>query len=153
MPVSDLCKKRVVTIDKTCTLAEAAQSMKRNRVGFLVVQELNAEKALLGVITDRDIAVKGTGENRPPDSLVTEIMSRNLVMISESAGLGAALEQMTRAKVRRLLVMDQDNLVLGIVTADDFIRLVAKELNSLSSILRDQVEDELDQAYWDQVIL
>ena len=153
MPISDLCKKMPVSVDKDASLEEAAHSMKRNRVGGLIVLDCDENKTLLGIVTDRDLALKGIGENRSPSSKVVDIMSRNLLTVTAGAGVAAVIERMAREGVRRAVVVDDKGVLCGVVSSDDILRLLAQELNGLGNLVRNQVEEELDQSFWDQVIL
>lgn len=90
--------------------------MSEEDVGALPVAE---NDRLVGMITDRDIAIRAVAEGRNPDSTtVEEIFSRNLAAVSPADSIGRVLELMEDLKVRRLPVVEADRAV-GIVSLGD----------------------------------
>lgn len=103
--------------DSTSSLNDAAQKMKSLNVGVLPIRE---GAKLIGLITDRDIVVRGLAENRDPSSTqVKDIISSELVRCSEEDSVEQAAKLMEENKVRRLVVCDQDGTATGIVSLGD----------------------------------
>jgi CBS domain-containing protein len=75
---------------------------------------------LLGVITDRDIAVRAVAEGRDPSTLVREIMSEEVVWAGEDDSVEDAARIMSDHQIRRLPVVDEDQHLVGIVSIGDF---------------------------------
>ena len=124
MNLNEMFRSEVITVDPTSTIAAAARLMKDRNVGAVVVTK--GQKAV-GIVTDRDVAVRcGTGM-MPVDSPVGEIMSQPVITIWNDQGVFNATQYMRGHKIRRLPIIDrQDNLV-GILSADDLFGLLARE--------------------------
>jgi CBS domain-containing protein len=104
------------TTSSSQSLAEAAQIMKSEDVGSVPVVD---EGKLVGVITDRDIAIRGVAEGADARSThVGEIASRDLVTVEPQEDLDEALALMARNRVRRLLVVESGRLVGILAQAD-----------------------------------
>lgn len=105
---------------ESCTLVdnvfEVAVKMKELNVGAIPI--LDQDK-LVGMITDRDIVVRGVAEKHPGSTKVEDIMSNNLITISPEATTKEAAKLMAEHQIRRLPVMEGDKLV-GIVSLGDF---------------------------------
>lgn len=103
-----------------CTLLdnvyEVAVKMKVLNVGAIPIVD---NEKLVGMITDRDIVIRGIAEKHPPSSKVEDIMSHDLVTISPDATSEEAVQLMAEHQIRRLPVVENDKLV-GIVSLGDF---------------------------------
>jgi CBS domain-containing protein len=109
---------RSVTADST--VAEAARLMRDEDAGIAPITE---GERLVGVITDRDIAIKVAAEGKDPQSTkVTEIASSNLVTIDPQQELDEALRLMAKHQVRRLPVVEEDGRLVGILAQADVAR-------------------------------
>ncbi|WP_027408255.1 CBS domain-containing protein [Anoxybacteroides tepidamans] len=94
---------------------EVAVKMRDLNVGAVPIVE---NGRLIGMITDRDLVVRGIAEKRPGSSQVTDVMSKEIVAISPDASVEEAAEQMAKHQIRRLPVIENDRLV-GIVSLGD----------------------------------
>jgi CBS domain-containing protein len=105
---------------ESCTLLdnvyEVAVKMKELNVGAIPIVD---ENKLVGMITDRDIVVRGVAEKHPGSTKVEDIMSSKLVTISPDATTQEAAKMMAEHQIRRLPVVEGDNIV-GIVSLGDF---------------------------------
>jgi CBS domain-containing protein len=109
---------RTVTADST--VAEAARLMRDEDTGIVPITE---GERLVGVITDRDIAIKVAAEGKDPQSTkVSEIASSNLVTIDPQQELDEALRLMAKHQVRRLPVVEEDGKLVGILAQADVAR-------------------------------
>jgi CBS domain-containing protein len=102
-------------VDATDTIEAAARAMASENVGALIVQ---SESRIVGIITDRDIVVRGLAEGRGLDAKVGEVASDQLVTVGPGDPVATAVEVMRDAAVRRVPVMDGDTAV-GIVSIGD----------------------------------
>ncbi|MBM2805692.1 MAG: putative signal transduction protein with domain [Deltaproteobacteria bacterium] len=129
MSLRTFCQKRVVTISPERSVAEACWLMKEKNVGCLIAEN---HGKLCGIITDRDIALKVTGEEKDPlTTMVQEIMTSDPVRISVDKDLPELVSLMHSRHVRRVPIVDQTGLTLGIVTLDDLIALFGYEMSAL----------------------
>lgn len=115
----------IMTRDPKCcvptdSVMKAAQLMKSQNVGpILIVADKDGRK-LTGIITDRDLAIKIIAEARDPiTTRLKEVMSDNVVTCKESDEVDQVLKLMEDNQVRRIPVVDQDNHLLGIIAQAD----------------------------------
>jgi predicted transcriptional regulator len=142
MSISDLCSKNLVCVEKGATLQYAAQLMKKHHVGGIVVVESNGKNKPVGMLTDRDIVLGIVAENLPLSTKVQEVMSTDIVKVAKGKGIADVVDQMESKGVRRMIVVDEAGSACGLVSSDDILQLVAKELNGLGRLVERQVENE-----------
>jgi CBS domain-containing protein len=138
MKVRDFCSRTVAVIEPGASLREAALEMRNAHVGALVVIEKQDGKPRpVGVLTDRDIVVAAVAVPgaRPEGIRVGDVMSKRLVLAHEEDGLAETVHAMSEAGVRRLPVAAADGSLAGIVTADDVLRVLAREMAALAGAL------------------
>lgn len=127
-----------VVVELHDTAREAALRMRDHRVGCVVV--IRGPRPI-GILTDRDLALRVVAEGRDPDrTLVSEIVTHDAVTIERDATIETAARIMKDRGVRRLPIVDADGRVTGIVTADDLVILLSKELANVGASLADNVE-------------
>ncbi|MGH9627130.1 MAG: CBS domain-containing protein, partial [Bryobacteraceae bacterium] len=123
----------VMTADPRCCLpddivSQAARLMKTEDVGPIPVVSDQHDKKLVGIVTDRDLALKVVGEGRDPNSTrIDEVMSRQVVTCLAEDGYERALVAMSRNQIRRIPVVDRDNVLLGIISQADVARYSEEE--------------------------
>jgi len=144
MRLEKLCRNNPVTLEKTATLRYAATLMRREHVGTVVVTERREGVDVpIGILTDRDIVIKGVAESRDLDGAkVSDVMSDSVQTISPNDDIDEAISRMQRAEVRRLVMKDELGAICGIVSADDILAEVGCELGLLGSLFKRQVKDE-----------
>lgn len=142
MPVSDLCSKNIACIEQGSTLQNAAQLMKKNHVGGLIVVESNGKNKPVGIITDRDITLGAVAENLSMNTKVKEVMSKNIFTVPKNEGIAEVVDRMEREGVRRMIVIDNSGNACGLVSSDDILQLVAREINGLGRLVQRQIENE-----------
>ena len=133
MPVKDLIRRKVVTIEQDDTVMLAAQRMKDKMVGSLVV--LDGDKPA-GIITDRDIAIRVVGAGKDPSTPVGDVMTRDPVTIREDASFFELTKTFREAGVRRLIVVDREGKLLGLISIDDVFELLTTEFANLITAIR-----------------
>ncbi len=111
----DIMSRDCVTITLQDNVFEIAVKMKEHDVGFIPVVE---NKKLIGVVTDRDLVVRGYAEKRSGSFEVKEVMSTDVVTASSDMTVDEASHLMARNQIRRLPVVDNGELV-GIVAIGD----------------------------------
>lgn len=143
MNLSSLCRREVVGISAEAGLREAAALMCEQHVGSLVVVTNETPPKVVGIVTDRDLALDGLGHDQPrADQPVGEFVRGRPLAVPSSAGLREAAESMESAGVRRLLVVDDDGGVVGIVSADDLLQAMAEDLAKLAQAFRHGIARE-----------
>ncbi|MDR4434533.1 CBS domain-containing protein [Bacillus tequilensis] len=113
--VKDTMTTQVATVSPNQTIQEAASLMKQHNVGVIPVVE---QGVLKGMLTDRDIALRTTAQGRDGHTPVSEVMSTDLVSGNPHMSLEDASQLMAQHQIRRLPIVDQNNLV-GIVALGD----------------------------------
>lgn len=115
MKIADIMTSEVDTCTPQTSLQEAASKMKEINVGSIPVCD---NDKLVGIITDRDIVVRGIADNLSLDSSVSEILSDSMVTGSKDMSVEDAAELMADHQIRRLPIVENDKVV-GIVSLGD----------------------------------
>ena len=119
MKISDVMTRDVATVRADQSAQEAATFMLEGDAGSIPVTE---NEQLIGMITDRDIAVRGVAQGRGPDTPVRELMSEGLVVARVDDSVEDVADIMADAQVRRLPVVDEQENLVGIVSLGDLSR-------------------------------
>jgi CBS domain-containing protein len=134
MRICDCMTSEVRIASPDQTIREAAKIMADIDAGVLPVGE---NDRLVGIITDRDIAIRGVAEGKGPDAKVREIMSKEVKYCFEDEDIDDVLENMGDLQVRRLPVLSREKRLVGIVSLGDLAGNEAEEAGeALSSISR-----------------
>lgn len=144
MAVGEICNREVVIAKKALSVVDAAQLMRQHHVGDLVVvEERNGRRHPVGIVTDRDIVVEVVAAGVNPDALkVGDIMGPEVATVRESEGLFEALRYMRDKGVRRMPVVDRDGGLVGILTLDDLLGLLAEEMTELAKLVSHERQRE-----------
>lgn len=119
--VKNIMTKGVLSVDAKMNANEAAKMMEDSKVGAIIVMEDNTP---VGIITDRDFAVKIVAHAYPITTSVKKIMSTPLIGINPEESVWTVAELMYTRKVRKIPVIEEDK-VIGIVTATDLVNQFA----------------------------
>ena len=119
MRVSEVMTRDVQTIQPDDSAQRAASFMLSADAGSIPVTE---GERLIGMITDRDIAVRGIAKGYGPDTPVRELMTGDLVVVRTDDSIEDAASKMSEAQVRRLPVIDENDRLCGIVSLGDLSR-------------------------------
>src|SRR5213078_2018225 len=123
--VQDVMTTNVVYLPSETTLAEAARTMREQDIGDVVVAD---GPALTGLVTDRDIVVRAVAERLDPASTtIGEIVSRDLVTVRPEDSIHSAALLMRDHAVRRVLVCDEAQSLIGIVSIGDLAEEIDPE--------------------------
>ena len=136
--IASICNRDVAFTTRETTVAAGAKLMRHGHVGSLVVvEQLNGGKRIpVGIVTDRDIIVEVIATGLDPATMtVGDIMARELVVGRESDSVLETLEIMKFKGVRRLPTVGPDGQLVGIVTVDDLLEILAEQLNELARIV------------------
>jgi CBS domain-containing protein len=142
MNVGTICRRNVVTVRRFDELIKAAQLMREKHVGYLVVVEPDLGNELqrtVGVLTDRDLVISVLAREVDPRSLrVGDVMTQQPVTIGESESIEKGLLEMRRIGVRRLPVVGQRGQLVGILSLDDVLDILAGQLQNVASSIRNE---------------
>ncbi len=116
MKIGDVMTRTVQTTSPDASIQEAARTMAELDSGVLPVEEGDR---LVGMITDRDIAVRAVAQGKGPDSPVREAMTPEVKYCFEDDDVGEVARNMAEIKVQRLPVMSRDKRLVGIVSLGD----------------------------------
>ena len=116
MRIGNVMSREVRTIAPDSSLRDAAMLMKEIDAGVLPVAN---DERLVGMLTDRDIAIRGIAESKGPTAKVHEVMSQEGRYCFEDEDLAHVAENMSELQIRRLPVMNRDKRLVGIVSLAD----------------------------------
>jgi CBS domain-containing protein len=135
MKIHDIMTKDPRTVTADATVREAAQIMRAEDVGIVPVVDGQTDKRLVGVITDRDIAVRCIADGRDGDCRVREVMSGgNVATCRENDDVNSVMEAMRTEKVRRIPIVDERGSLVGIVAQADIVRKTNNDARASDTI-------------------
>jgi len=138
MRVRDICTKNLVSVNPDDSILAAAQRMREQHVGDVLVVKDESERCI-GILTDRDITIEIVANGIDPESMtVRDIMSDEVLAIDEVEDVLEALDMMSRAGLRRLPVTDGQRKLSGIISVDDIIGTLAESLLEFSTLAHRQ---------------
>jgi CBS-domain-containing membrane protein len=115
--IADIMTRNVATVQRDATLQATAMRLQEMDVGSLPVLD---GKAIAGIVTDRDIAVRGVAAGMiPQESLVADVMTADVRFCRADDTIEQAMAEMGDLRVRRLPVLDANNEIVGIVALAD----------------------------------
>jgi CBS domain-containing protein len=144
MPIGEICNRKVIVAQRDDSVLEAAKLMRQHHVGaVLVVEERNGKRVPVGVVTDRDLIVEIIAPELDPEAItVGDIMQQEVAVIDENIGVFETIRYMRGKGIRRLPVVDGSGGLVGIVTLDDLLMLLAEELDALAKLVAREQEKE-----------
>ena len=133
MPIRDLARQDVVAVTPDAGATRIASLMEERDVGSAVVVE---DDRPVGLVTDRDLTIEVLSRGTDPDDVTAaDVMTEDPFSAREDEGIYEVLNGASEVGVRRVPVVDADGDLAGIVTLDDFVVLLAGELDSVSTIV------------------
>jgi len=136
MNIGELCQRDVITVRAGDEIGAAARLMRDKHIGYIIVVEprVAAQTVVpIGVLTDRDIVVAVIARDVEARSLrVEDVMTREPLLLSESETVENALREMRRRGVRRAPVVGDSGQLIGVVSLDDMLAVLAGELQDVS---------------------
>jgi CBS domain-containing protein len=117
---NEIMTKNPVYCLPSATVIKAAELMKSKNIGPILVIENEQTQRLVGIVTDRDLALKVVAEGRDPKTTKVEaVMTRKVVTCRADDELQKALDTMAEHQLRRIPVVDNDNKIVGIIAQAD----------------------------------
>lgn len=140
MTVGRICNRDVVVTRAEDSIHAVAQLMREYHVGdVVVVEDREGARTPVGIVTDRDVVTEVIAAGVAPDALsVGDIMSFELITAYEEDSLWDTLQRMRVNAVRRVPVIDEQGALVGILTLDDLLELLAGELVDLARVANRQ---------------
>jgi CBS domain-containing protein len=132
MLIRDAMTREVHFADPRQNLEDVARQMITEDIGFMPVIE---NGRLVGVVTDRDMAVRGFTDNMSGANLVRDVMSIDAVHCLEDDDVGTAINTMADLKIRRLPVLDRDEHLVGVIALADLISSEPGAVAALKTIM------------------
>jgi CBS domain-containing protein len=135
MKISDLALREPVVIGCDATVAETAALMATSGVGAVIVVEGHTP---VGIVTDRDIVTRGLARAYPTDGRIDGLMTMGVIALDVDHDLEDLVHVFRDHAVRRIPIVDHDRVV-GLVSLDDIMVLLADELSTVSRVLAGQI--------------
>lgn len=136
MNIEEICSRVVVVGLPATSVHEAARLLREHHVGALVVIDSRDRSRPKGIVTDRDMVVGVLAMGVDPDKLtVADIMTRDIVTVHPEDDVFETIRMMHGKGVRRVVVVDREGALVGIVSLDDLLELVAGGLAGLSGAI------------------
>jgi CBS domain-containing protein len=144
MAIGEVCSREVVFARTDTSVRAAAQLMREYHVGaIVVVREPNGTRVPVGIVTDRDAVVEVMATGLDPNAItVGDIMDQELVTARENEGVLETMQIMRYKGVRRLPIVGKAGELIGIVSIDDLLEVLAEEFSELAKIFaREQARE------------
>jgi CBS domain-containing protein len=123
MKIQDIMTKDPACVTPGTTVRDVAQLMQREDTGAVPVVESTDSRRLVGMVTDRDIAIRVVAEGRGGDTRVSEVMTGNrLATLNADASVDDVMRRMADEQVRRIPIVDERGALVGIVSQADVVR-------------------------------
>lgn len=136
MKLGSLFTNEVITASPKDSLARVAKQMEEHQVGTVVLAE---GQRPVGIVTDRDLALAMGVQGHTPQVPVQKIMTCPITTIGQHEGIFKATKLMRENAVRRLVVVDEVGRLCGVVSMDDLLLLLCRELNNIVEGIRPEV--------------
>jgi CBS domain-containing protein len=134
MSVERICQCEVDVADPTESVAAIAERMRQRTVGSVVV--VSPAQEPIGIVTDRDLVIRVLADGKNPyQTPVENVMTTALKTVTEGTSIEQALALMRSGAFRRLPVVDRQGKLLGILTLDDILMLLAEEFTRVGELL------------------
>jgi CBS domain-containing protein len=141
---ADICNRTVTIAERGMPLTEAAQLMRERHVGCLVVvDETGAGRTVVGMLTDRDIVTAVVAKSLDPARLMVEdVMTTDMVTALGADSIKDMLSAMRRKGMRRLPVVTPQGVLIGLVTLDDLLPIMAEQLRDMAAAIEAEHQHE-----------
>lgn len=145
MPVGEYCNREVIIAEKGTSVREAARLMRNYHTGDLVVVECRGgENFPVGIVTDRDLVIEVLAEDAPLEQVtLADLLCVELATVQESEELWLVLNRMRTLGVRRMPVVNARGVLVGILTMDDAVELIAEALSDMAQLVRREIKTEV----------
>lgn len=144
--LKDFATVSVAVAEPDTSALVAAQLMRKHHVGALIVVDSEEKTRPVGIVTDRDLVLALMAEGLDPDVFtVGDIMSVELVLASPEMDAMDAVQLMRTKRLRRIVIVDEAGRLVGIVTMEDILELLTRELADLAAGVLGARDREFEQ--------
>ncbi len=119
--VSDIMKKRVISIDEVKTIKDAANMMNEARIGSIIITK---DDTPIGILTERDFVTKIASKEIPLSTPLSKVMTHPLLVIGPNQTVWEAAEIMKNMEIHRVAVQE-GNKIIGMVTTTDLVKIIS----------------------------
>jgi CBS domain-containing protein len=132
--VGSICQRDLDVIGPDDSVAKAAERMRQRTVGSLIV--VDRSRHPIGIVTDRDLVIRALADARDADSTpVSEVMTPDIVVAQRESTIPSALRLMREGPFRRLPIVDEAGKLVGLLTVDDVLICMGRELREIASLI------------------
>ena len=132
MNLSQMFHSEVVTVVPDDRVAIATGKMEKHNVGAVVVVD---GEQVVGILTDRDVVVRVMNRGLSQETAVADVMTKNPTTVWDDQGVFDATQSVLGRGIRRLPIVDRHDRLVGMITTDDLLTLLAKELYNVAQAL------------------
>jgi CBS domain-containing protein len=146
MTIGEICTRKVIVASRDTSIHEAAKLMREHHSGDIVVTDERDDRRIpVGIVTDRDMVIEILAEGLSAvDLSVGDVMTENPVTAREKEGVMETIQLMRSAGIRRAPIVDAAGALVGIVSLDDVLELMAEELGELARLMRQERRNEME---------
>lgn len=132
--LKDFSTMVVAVVEPETSAFEAARLMRQHHIGALVVVDAKEKSRPVGILTDRDLVIALMAEGLDPELFTAgDLMSVDLILANPEMDAMDAVQLMRQHRLRRLVIVDEAGRLVGIVTMEDILELLTRELASLAA--------------------
>ncbi|HUU76366.1 MAG TPA: CBS domain-containing protein [Methanoregulaceae archaeon] len=141
MSIYTCCQKNVLSVKPDATVRFVAELMNEKNIGCVVITDNHKP---VGIVTDRDMALRGPLLCDVSETdLIESIMTKDVKVVRKDTGIFEGIQEMKSAGVRRMPVVDASGRLVGLITLDDLIRLLSREMSDISRIIGKESSPQL----------
>ena len=146
MPIGELAIRQVVVASRDTSVLEAAKLMRQYHVGDVVItDQVGGRRVPVGIVTDRDLVLEVLAQEVDATKLsVGDIITGDLTTVRDYEGVFQTIQVMRAKGARRAPVVDSEGALVGIVSLDNFVELLAEELSELSKLISREQKQEAE---------
>lgn len=142
--IKDIYTTDLATVAAEDTVLFATKQMDEYNAGTVIVVKIEHGKHKpVGIITDRDIALKIVAREKSNMTKVNEIMSKP-IMVSEDMDIEEALKKMRLRRIRRTPVVDDKGFLTGVISMDDILLTLFREMADVATIIQNELPEEME---------
>jgi len=150
MRARDLMTKNPACATTNASAQQVARLMEQNDCGCVPVLDAEDNRKLVGVVTDRDLALRGIAKGKSPDTLVADLMTRDVACVGEEADVSEVERVMSDRQIRRVVVANADGCCIGIVSQADLARALGEgdvSSRDVADVVQDISEPTRDRQF------